>query len=201
MREQLFHRKGESSHAFKTHTLADAADIPVLPHGQNTLPLERKAGQVFEHGSFRTSFLFPPASRQGAPSPRDRDKQKETAVPVAKHIDSVPRTLYLLGCSLLWPNETSCRSQKYEHKKCPMLCRTSFTARGTSPFYVFSDCKGKKKSRISKEIRDYFAKKSHLFYNFRRRAITFNHNINSFFHFITFSARQAVNAFFFRPNR
>ena len=135
-----------------TYILADAALYPVLPHGQNTLPLERKAGQAFERGSFRTSLLFPPASRRGAPSPRDRNKQKETAVPVAKHIDSVPRTLYLLGCSLLWPNETSCRSRKYVHKKCPMLCRTSFTARGTSSFYVFSDGKGKKKSRNLQEI-------------------------------------------------
>ena len=52
-------------------------------------PLGEEGGPTFECGSFRTSFLFPPASRQGAPSPRDRDKQKETAVPVAKLIDSV----------------------------------------------------------------------------------------------------------------
>lgn len=43
---------------------------------QEHSPPERKACQAFECGSFRTSLLFPPASRRGAPSPmRQRKRQ------------------------------------------------------------------------------------------------------------------------------
>ena len=85
------------------------------------------------------------------------ETEKAAALPVVKHIETSSKDLYLLGGHRYWCSETSGRSRKYEHKKCPelLLGRLSPPLERTA-LYMFDGGKGTKKSRTSKEIRDFF---------------------------------------------
>lgn len=86
------------------------------------------------------------------------ETEKAAALPVVKHIETSSKDLYLLGGHRYWCSETSGRSRKYEHKKCPelLLGRLSPPLERTA-LYMFDGGKGTKKSRTSKEIREKFS--------------------------------------------
>ena len=72
-----------------TYILADAALHPVLPHGQNTLPLERKAGQLSNMDPFGLlSYSLLPRGEERLPQGTGTNRKRLQSLSLNK-VDSV----------------------------------------------------------------------------------------------------------------
>ena len=94
---------------------------------------------------------------------------KAAALPVAKHIETLSEDLYLLGGHRYWCSETSGRSRKYGHKKCPesLLGRLSPPPEQTA-LYVFRDGKSMKNPRNFQTFRGFFSFNMVFFHDFQQ---------------------------------